>query len=161
MGSRGSVIETILNGSKNDPVYITHKDMTRFWLTLDQCFKLVLSSLKDMVGGEVFVPNAPSMKLTDLFEALAPKRKKIFIGVRPGEKIHETLITEEEALRAFNMKGYFLIIPSLYGTSPEHIRRYAKYKTRGKPLPKGFIYSSDTNKKWLNHDSLRSSIYKK
>lgn len=147
MGSRGSIIETILHGDAKEPLKVTHKDMTRFWLELDQCFHLVLNSLKNMVGGEIFVPKAPSMKLMDLCDALAPHRKKIFIGVRPGEKIHETLITEEEAERTVDLGRYFVILPS---TASSDFSRYKKYVNKGKFIGNGFRYTSDTNKECLD-----------
>jgi len=149
MGSRGSIIETILAGDENTPVTITHKDMTRFWLTLDKCFALVLGAMKVMVGGEIFVPKVPSLGIMDICKTLAPKRKKVFIGVRPGEKIHETLITEEEARRTFDTGDYYVILPSSL-----EITAYHKYKNKGKTLPAGFTYNSRTNQMVLSKEEL-------
>ncbi len=148
LGSRGSIVETILNGKKDDPIMVTDKNMTRFWITLPQCFDLVMFALGNMIGGEIFVPKVPSMGLMDLFDAIAPERKKIDIGIRPGEKIHEILVTESEAVRAFDVGGYFVITPIFFNDS--HTKRHTtKYSKMGKKNEKVSSYTSDTNHKWL------------
>ncbi|MEK7116774.1 MAG: UDP-N-acetylglucosamine 4,6-dehydratase (inverting) [Patescibacteria group bacterium] len=149
IGSRGSVIDTILNRKDNDPLHVTDNDMTRFWITLDQCFDLVSYAIKNMVGGEIFVPKVPSMKISDLFKALAPDKKIKVVGMRPGEKIHETLITQEEAIRTHDLGDYYVIIPHTPSTA--HV---LKYKLK-KPLGKDFLYTSDLNKKWLTTKDIR------
>lgn len=153
MGSRGSIIETLLTEDERLPITVTHKDMTRFWLTLNQCFALVLNSIKNMTGGEIFVPKAPSLGLIDICDMLAPKREKVFIGARPGEKIHETLITEEEANRTFDLGDYYVILPSLL-----NLPAYVKYRRKGNALPKGFAYRSDTNKIRLTKQKLAQFV---
>ena len=155
IGSRGSVVETLLK-TPDGPAHLTHEEMTRFWLTLDSSFQLVLFALEHMVGGELFVPKVPSMKLIDLFKAVVPDKKVSVIGVRPGEKIHEVLVTEEEAMRAYDFGDYFVVLPHISG----HIShaRYDFYKERGKALRPRFKFTSDTNKKWLTVNSLRKML---
>lgn len=111
MGSRGSVIPLFLKQRKDGVVSITDPRMTRFWLTLDQAVEFVIQSIERMCGGEVFVPKIPSMKILDLAKALAPECDHKFIGIRPGEKIHETLITEDESRKALEFEDYFIIPP--------------------------------------------------
>lgn len=149
IGSRGSVVETILNNKNNGPLCITHNDMTRFWITLDQCFNLVSYAIKNMIGGEIFVPKVPSMKIPDLFKALAPDKQIKIVGIRPGEKIHETLITNEEASRAYDLGYYYAIVPHI--PNKAHMSRYKSKK----PVGKDFLYTSDLNKKWLTTKDIR------
>ncbi|TRZ53859.1 UDP-N-acetylglucosamine 4,6-dehydratase (inverting), partial [bacterium] len=112
VGSRGSIIETILNGGENiKSVDITHPNMTRFWLPLPHSFQLVLFALKNMEGGETFIPKIPSMKIGDLFDAIVPKAKKNIIGLRPGEKMHEILIPESDSRNTYSLGDYFVILP--------------------------------------------------
>lgn len=149
IGSRGSIVETILNGKGTDPLSVTHNDMTRFWITLDQCFDLVSYAIKNMVGGEIFVPKIPSMKISDLFKALAPDRQIKIVGIRPGEKIHEALISEEEASRTHDLGDYYTVLP--HKPSLAHA---LKYKSRSL-LKENFIYASDLNKQWLTKKDIR------
>ncbi|MCB9805871.1 UDP-N-acetylglucosamine 4,6-dehydratase (inverting) [Candidatus Nomurabacteria bacterium] len=157
IGSRGSIVETILNSNDNSPLGITHPDMTRFWITLDQCFELVTYALTNMQGGEIFIPKVPSMKVSDLFGALAPDRRVKVVGIRPGEKIHESLITTEESSRGLDLGDYFVICPVTVGTDLFK----DKYK-KGvcKVLKKDFAYTSDTNKKWLKEKDIQKIIKK-
>lgn len=154
VGSRGSIVETILNDKDNSELGLTHQDMTRFWITLEQCFGLVTYALTNMHGGEIFIPKVPSMKVADLFTALAPTRKIKIIGVRPGEKIHESLITNEEANRGLDIGNYFVICPATVGN-----KQY-KDKIKGvcKSLKNDFAYTSDTNKQWLTEKELKRII---
>lgn len=150
IGSRGSVIETIMNLKDGSaPLHVTDHNMTRFWITLDQCFNLVSYAIKNMVGGEIFVPKVPSMKIQDLFKALAPDRKIKIVGVRPGEKIHETLITNEESNRAHDLEDYYVILP--HTKSLAHHQKYDDKKN----VKKNFCYTSDLNKKWLKPEEIR------
>lgn len=149
IGSRGSIVETILNSKDNGPLHITHSDMTRFWITLDQCFNLVSYAIKNMVGGEVFIPKVPSMKIPDLFSALAPDRKVKVVGMRPGEKIHEALVSNEEASRAYDLNDYYVIVP--HTLSSVHASRYKTKKLVGKD----FSYTSNINTKWLTAKDIR------
>jgi len=155
LGSRGSVVETLLNNPAVETVQITHEKMTRFWITLDQAFQLVLFALENMVGGEIFIPKIPSMKIIDLFEALAPGAKKQFIGIRPGEKLHEVLLTEQEALHARELEKYFVIL-SEYLVRAE----LEKYQKIGQALPEGFKFSSDANQDWLTAPALLALLNK-
>ncbi len=115
VGSRGSIVETLLENKKNGAttVSITDPKMTRFWLTLDESFKLVMFALENMKGGEIFVPRIPSMKLGSLFDVIVPGIKRERIGLRPGEKMHETLLTEHEARNAVLIDPYFVILPEI------------------------------------------------
>lgn len=141
VGSRGSVIPSFLEKKKTGFLPITDLRMTRFWITLDSSVQLVLAGLQKMHGGEIFVPRIPSMRIVDLAKAIAPGCRIKTVGVRPGEKIHETLLTEDESSRAVEIDGYFVIRP-LYRWWPDGHKE-------GKPLPAGFRYSSDSNTEWL------------
>lgn len=152
IGSRGSVVETILNNKGDVPLSVTHEEMTRFWITLDQCFGLVSYALGHMVGGEIFVPKVPSMKVVDLFKALAPEKEIKISGIRPGEKIHEALVTSEEAGRAYDLSSYYVILP--HQLNKNHISRYKLQK----PVAKNFIYTSDLNKQWLTSKKIRNMV---
>lgn len=158
IGSRGSIVETIMNITDNNlSLKLTHKDMTRFWITLDQCFALVEYALTNMEGGEIFVPKVPSLKISDLFSFLAPDRKVELIGIRPGEKIHETLITNEEAKHVFDTGEYYVVIPS----SNKNYKGYAKYEKFKRISNQEFVYGSETNDKWLDKKGLMKIISKK
>jgi len=148
IGSRGSIVETLINNEDAKKVQITDKDMTRFWITLEQSFDLVLFALKNMEGGEIFIPKIPSMKLVDLFDAIAPNAKKEITGIRSGEKLHEVLLTVHEARRALELSKYFVVLPDLHRWSSKK-NLYGKYHKKGKKLENDFAYTSDTNKDWL------------
>lgn len=155
IGSRGSIIETLIN-NKSNKAQITDLDMTRFWITLDQSFALVIYALENMLGGEIFVPKIPSMKLVDLFDALAPKAEKEVIGIRPGEKLHEILLTKEEAKHAIELENYFVITPEHYDIFAKD--KFSKYFEIGKKTAPDFIFSSDTNQKWLTKNDFLNLI---
>ncbi|HEY9584308.1 MAG TPA: UDP-N-acetylglucosamine 4,6-dehydratase (inverting) [Candidatus Paceibacterota bacterium] len=159
MGSRGSIIEKIIKTKKLDTVHITHEEMTRFWINLEQSFELVLFALQNMEGGEIFVPKIPSMKLAELFNVLAPGAKRHVIGIRPGEKIHEVLLSEEEACHAIELSKYkyYVILPE--NSEMFNIGlRFKKYFKIGRKLPPDFSYESHTNKEWLSNDDFRKFI---
>jgi len=155
IGSRGSIIETLLKNKNKNQVVITDPRMTRFWITLDQSFKLVLFALREMEGGEIFTPKIPSMKMADLFHALAPQAEKKIIGIRPGEKIHEVLISEEEVRHAVEFGDYYIIL-SVFPFFAANV--YTKYFQSGVKLPDGFRYTSDTNQDWLTPEQLKKII---
>jgi len=155
IGSRGSIIETLIN-NKSSKVQITDLDMTRFWITLSQSFALVIYALENMLGGEIFVPKIPSMKLVDLFDALAPSAEKEIIGIRPGEKLHEILLTKEEAKHAVELEKYFVVIPDYYDIFGKN--KFSKYFEIGKKIAPDFIFSSDTNKVWLTKSDFLNLI---
>ena len=151
VGSRGSVVPLFAQQRKTGTITITDSRMTRFWLTLDQGVKFVINCIDAMHGGEVFVPKIPSMNIMDLAAALAPECKVENIGIRPGEKLHEALISEDEARSAVDVEGMFVV-------KPLHPWWNQDCWSHGKPVPEGFIYSSDRNDEWLNQDQLRQLI---
>jgi UDP-N-acetylglucosamine 4,6-dehydratase len=149
VGSRGSVIPLFLKQAATGELTITDESMTRFWITLDQAVALVISCLWQMKGGEVFVPRIPSMKVSDLAEAIAPEATFRIVGIRPGEKVHEVLITEDEARHAVSRSDHFVIYPPFPFWSDD-------VHPEGDPLPPGFRYSSDENDEWLSAGDLRA-----
>jgi len=151
IGSRGSVVplfrKMIEEGAASLP--ITDPRMTRFWITLDQGLNFVLSCLAMMKGGEVFVPKIPSMKLTDMAEGLAPGWPHRVVGIRPGEKLHEMLITVDDARSTLEMDDRYIITPAFNFWNGE------EYAVNGaRPVPEGFSYASDTNIDWLDKKTL-------
>lgn len=156
LGSRGSIIETLLNNKNVNKVQITDLEMTRFWISLNQAFNLVLFALENMEGGEIFVPKIPSMKLIDLFDALAPRAEREIIGIRPGEKLHEILLTKEEAKHSAELEKYFVITPEHYDTFADD--KFNKYFQSGKRVEPGFIFSSETNQTWLTKNDFFNLI---
>jgi len=151
IGSRGSVIPLFLKQKETGTLTITDDKMTRFWITLEQGVNLVINSLNKMKGGEIFIPKIPSMKIMDLADAIAPGAKIKVIGIRPGEKIHEVLVTEDEAKHSREFSSFFVI-------EPEHSFWHKGNLKGGKNLPEGFKYTSDNNKKWLTKKELMKII---
>lgn len=151
IGSRGSVIPLFLEQRKTGKVTITDERMTRFWITLEQGVRFVIDCINRMEGGEIFVPRMPSMRMTDLADVIAPKAEKEIIGIRPGEKINEVLLTEEEALHAREFDKYFVV-------EPEHPFWDGNHLEGGKPVPEGFRYTSDGNDQWLTSEELRKMV---
>ncbi|MFH0740207.1 MAG: UDP-N-acetylglucosamine 4,6-dehydratase (inverting) [bacterium] len=151
VGSSGSVVPLFREQAKTGKITITHKDMTRFWITLEQGVEFVIKSIERMDGGEIFVPKIPSMKIMDLANLVAPDAEKEITGIRPGEKIHEDLITKEEARHTKEYDDHFVI-------EPEFSFWQYKEEKGGKPLAEGFRYTSDTNKQWLTQEDLRKII---
>jgi len=147
MGSRGSVVPIFQEQRKNGVLALTDNRMTRFWLTIAQAVHFSIQCMEIMQGGEVFVPIIPSMRVTDLANAIAPEAEKKFIGIRPSEKLHEVLLTEEEARHAKRHSTYFII-------EPEMSFRAADKWLDGMPLPDGFKYTSDSNTWWLSKEDL-------
>ncbi len=152
VGSRGSVVpffeKLIAEGAKDLP--ITDARMTRFWITLSQGVDFVLSCLGAMRGGEIYVPKIPSMRMTDLAEAMAPGLAHRIVGIRPGEKLHEVMIPEDDARCAFDLGDRYVIEPSYQLWE----KRQACVKG-AVPLPEGFRYSSDNNTEWLDAEGLK------
>ena len=151
VGSRGSVIPVFLEQRKRGKITITDPRMTRFWLTLDQGVRYVIRSIEQMHGGEIYVPKIPSMRLLDLAEAVAPGCAVECIGIRAGEKLHEVLLSEDEARNAVELDDMYIIQP----THPWWKR--ANW-VHGRELPQGFRYTSDTNEQWLTHEQLQELI---
>jgi UDP-N-acetylglucosamine 4,6-dehydratase len=132
-------------------VTITDERMTRFWLSLEQGVQFVMNCIEQMEGGEVFVPKIPSTTITDLAKAIAPNNEIEIIGIRPGEKLHEVLISEDEARNAVERDSMFIVKP------PETLwKRDMHYE--GQPLPDGFRFSSDTNAQWLDVEGIKKFI---
>ncbi|NIM94142.1 MAG: UDP-N-acetylglucosamine 4,6-dehydratase (inverting) [Anaerolineales bacterium] len=152
LGSRGSVLPLFNDQKKTGKITITDKRMTRFWITLDDAVELVIKAFWHMEGGEVFVPKIPSMRVIDLAKAIAPHCEIKVIGIRPGEKLHEVLVTEEEGRNTVTYDGKYVILPNL-----SYWKR-RKYKNSHK-VPEGFIYTSDKNNEWLTIEDLRRIVY--
>ena len=148
VGSRGSVIPLFKEQIKTGTITVTDKRMTRFWITLEQGVEFSIQCIKQMCGGEIFVPKIPSMKVTDLAKALIPECSIKTIGIRPGEKIHECLLTEDEARHAQAFPGFYVI-------EPEHPWWSWGSIKGGEPLPDGFRYTSDKNESWLTIPELQ------
>ena len=147
VGSRGSVVPLFKEQRKTGRITITDDRMTRFWLTLEQGVQFVIDSIETMQGGEVFVPKIPSMRIPDLARALAPECKVDVIGIRPGEKLHEALMNEDESRNAWDLGKRFAILPAMPSwkvAPPEGARK----------LPEGYCYTSDNNDWWLDRDEL-------
>jgi len=148
VGSRGSVIPVFLEQRKNGGLTVTDPRMTRFWLTLEQGVNFVIRCMGLMRGGEIFVPKIPSMKIIDVAKTLAPESQINFIGIRPGEKIHEVLISEDEARHTVELERMYVI-------TPRHGWGNGDCWPDGQALPDGFRYTSDTNKEWLTEEQLQ------
>ena len=151
VGSRGSVIPIFLEQRKRGKITITDPRMTRFWLTLEQGVRFVIHCLEQMHGGEIFVPRIPSMRLSDLAETIAPGCEVEYIGIRPGEKLHEVLISEDESRQTLETEEMFIIQPS-------HPWWHSENWVHAKRLPEGFRYSSDTNERWLTRHELEQLV---
>ncbi|MGO8983403.1 MAG: UDP-N-acetylglucosamine 4,6-dehydratase (inverting) [Terriglobales bacterium] len=151
VGSRGSVIPMFLEQRRRGKITITDPRMTRFWLTLDQGVKFVIRCLEQMHGGEIFVPKIPSMRLLDLAETIAPGCAVEYIGIRPGEKLHEVLVSEDESRQTLETEDMFVIQPS-------HPWWRSENWVSAKPLAEGFRYSSDTNPCWLTRRELEELV---
>jgi UDP-N-acetylglucosamine 4,6-dehydratase len=146
MGSRGSVIPIFKEQARTGVVTITDERMTRFWITLQDAVDFVLSCLALVQGGETFVPRIPSMRVTDIAAALAPEAERRVVGIRPGEKLHEVLLTEDEARHSYDLGDRFVILPQR--------PTWPRTAPGGTPLPDGFRYSSETNDAWLTGEQL-------
>ena len=153
IGSRGSVVPLFrkLIREDADSLPVTDERMTRFWITLSQGVNFVLSSLNMMRGGEIFVPKIPSMRIADIARVMAPTLPVRIVGIRPGEKLHETMITEDDARMTRVLSDRYVIEPTLSFWSTEHY-------TDGAVAPDGFSYASDTNTEWLDEAGLKSLL---
>ena len=154
MGSRGSVMPFFLEKRKSGSLPITHEEMTRFNISLQEGVDLVLYAIQYAWGGEIFVPKIPSFRITELAEAIAPECKTEVVGIRPGEKIHEEMITESDALLTVDIGKYYAILPHLPNWDKnEYLKKY-----KGTPVPHGFRYNSGTNSEWLSVAQMRTLI---
>lgn len=149
-GSRGSVVPFFKLLASSGELPITDDRMTRFWITLEQGVQFVMDSLERMHGGELSVPKIPSVRVVDLAKALAPEAQLKIVGIRPGEKLHEEMISAPDSRRTVDMGDYYVIQPQM-DWWPEH-------RLDGLPVPDGFSYASDTNEEWLTVDQLRDMV---
>jgi UDP-N-acetylglucosamine 4,6-dehydratase len=152
VGSRGSVVPIFRQQAATGVVTITDERMTRFWITLDAAVDLVLHAIATARGGEIFVPKIPSMRVVDLARAIAPDAEHRVVGIRPGEKLHEILLTADEARHTIDTGDHYVVLPE----HPFWGERTAM--SDGKPVDDGFTYASDTNDWWLGHDDLRALV---
>tara|TARA_B100000424_G_C22939650_1_gene500024 strand:+ start:1979 stop:2998 length:1020 start_codon:yes stop_codon:yes gene_type:complete len=164
MGSRGSVIPEFKKQKTKGLIKITDPSMTRFNITMEESIKLVLFALNKSVGGEIFVPKIPSYKITTLAKAVAENSKTVITGIRPGEKIHEELISKSEALHTLDIGKYYVVLsPSLdKSNNPLSMILYKKYlkQKKAKKVPKNFEYNSEKNIKFLNVNGIKRLLKK-
>lgn len=153
MGSRGSVIPFFMTQIEKGALSITDPRMTRFMITLEQGVELVWHAFDDLVGGEIYVKKIPSMKVTDIAQAVAPEARQEIIGIRPGEKLHEQMISPEDAPHTYEYAGHYKILPAIHEWSLDPSRINC-----GKPVTSDFSYTSDNNREWMTVDSLRGWI---
>ncbi len=152
VGSRGSVVPIFIKQRQNGKVTITDERMTRFWISLEQGVRFVIRCIEQMRGGEVFVPKIPSMNLLDLAKAVAPGAQIDVIGIRPGEKLHEVLISDDEARNTVELDDMFVVQPA------EAFWFGREWEKEGQLLQDGFRYASNTNPQWLNVEQIREII---
>ncbi len=158
MGSRGSVIPYFLECKKKNFLPITDKNMTRFSITLDEGVKFVINSLNKMYGGEIFIPKIPSFKITDLANAISSKIKLKIVGLRPGEKLHEEMITESDSINTIEFKHYYIIVSDSEFNNVN--KNFFLRKNMGKLCKNNFSYNSKNNKKFLTVKELKQLIIK-
>ena len=151
VGSRGSVIPLFLNQRQNGKITVTDERMTRFWITLEEGVRFVIRCIETMHGGEVFVPKIPSMRVVDLAKVIAPECQVQIIGIRPGEKVHESLISEDEARYTLEFEDMYVVQPLFPWWGRDNWEG-------GRLLPDGFRYTSDTNPCWLTEEDLKLMI---
>ena len=148
VGSRGSVVPVFLRQRDEGAITITDERMTRFWISLEQGVRFVIRCLEEMHGGEVFVPKIPSMKVVDLAQVVAPQAKINVIGIRPGEKLHEVLISEDEARTVVELDDMYVVQPA------EAMWFGREWQKTGQPIADEFRYASNTNTEWLSVDQI-------
>ncbi|MEP1744158.1 MAG: UDP-N-acetylglucosamine 4,6-dehydratase (inverting) [Kangiellaceae bacterium] len=155
MGSRGSVIPFFIDKKKEGVLPITHEEMTRFNISLQDGVNMVMYALENHIGGEIFVPKIPSYKITDIAAAIAPDCKIKVVGIRPGEKLHEEMITDTDSLNTIDFGRYYAILPSVsfIHSEEDFIKHHGATK-----VPFGFKYNSGTNTEWETVESLRQLI---
>jgi len=152
VGSRGSVVPIFLQQKASGKLTITDERMTRFWLTLEQGVRFVIHCIENMHGGEVFVPKIPSMKIVDLAKAIAPGTNLEVVGIRPGEKLHEVLISEDESRSTVELEDMYIVQPSPNAWFGHD------WQSEGHMLPAGFRFGSDNNPNWLNVNQIRDMV---
>jgi UDP-N-acetylglucosamine 4,6-dehydratase len=152
LASRGSVVPLFAQQIKEGkPITLTDPNMTRFWLTIEDGVEFVLKSFERMQGGEIFVPKIPSFKVIDVAKVVAPDVKTEIIGIRPGEKLHEVMITEDDSIDTVEFDKYYAILSPLLKNSDY-------YKKNGQPVKLGFRFTSDNNQDWHTHESFKSTL---
>lgn len=155
MGSRGSVIPFFMDKAKTGVLPITHPEMTRFNISLQAGVDMVMYAIGHHLGGEIFIPKIPSYKIMDIAEAIAPSCKTEIVGIRPGEKLHEEMITATDSLNTIDLGKYYVIMPSIALTHKHE--EFIKHHN-AKPVPVGFEYNSGTNEEWETVETLREKI---
>lgn len=153
MGSRGSVIPFFLSIKEEGVLTITDERMTRFMITLEQGIEMIWHAFEDMVGGEIYVKKIPSMRVVDLARVIAPECEQIFVGIRPGEKLHEQMIGTEDSYFTYEYPQHYKILPAINGWHLDNMRI-----KDGKKVAEGFVYASDNNSVWMSDTTLRSWI---
>ena len=153
MGSRGSVIPFFMSLKDQKQLPITDERMTRFMITLEEGVELVWHAFKDMVGGEIYVKKIPSIKIVDIAKVIAPKAKHKIIGIRPGEKLHEQMISSDDSYSTYEYSNYYKILPQINEWGKDNLRI-----KNGKKVLEGFVYSSDNNKEWMTKPNLKKWI---
>jgi len=148
LGSRGSLLDVIKKQKATGKVQITDDRMTRFWITLDQALNFAIEALNLMKGGEVFVPKIPSMKIKDMFDTIVPGVELEVIGIRPGEKLHEVLLSEDEARHSKEIEMFYVV-------EPQHLGEKFMNNHNGKSLPENFVYASNKNQQWITPENLK------
>ena len=151
-GSRGSVVPFFLKKRKSGVLPLTDERMTRFWIELEYAVRFVIDCLSRAKGGELFVPKIPSVRVRDIAEIIAPDAKVEIVGVRPGEKLHEVMVTEDDGRNTVELNDRYIIFP------PLRLERHDFWREQGTSLEEGFSYSSDTNNEWLDKDGLKKII---
>lgn len=158
VGSRGSIVEKLILNRGAHTVHITDEHMTRFWIDLEQAFEIVLFGLTQMEGGETFIPKAPTMKVADLFDVIVPNAKRNVIGIRPGEKLHEILLTTEEARHSIELDDYYVILPENANEGTKE--KLQKFINKGKELATGFHFSSNNGDRVMTTEELLRIVEK-
>ncbi len=153
MGSRGSVIPFFMSIKDQGVLPITDERMTRFMISLEQGVELVWHAFDDMIGGEVYVKKIPSIKLIDIAKVIAPEAKHEIIGILPGEKLHEQMISSEDSFSTYEYRDYYKILPQINDWAKDNLRI-----KDGKKVPEGFVYSSDNNSEWMTKSDLQKWI---
>ncbi len=155
IGSRGSVVPVFIKARKTGKLPITDARMTRYWITLEQSVEFVFDCLKKICGGEIFVPKLPSMKIVDLAKAVSPNAELINVGIRPGEKLHEVMVSEDDARHTLDFGDYYVILPPMQSPALKKLLS----RGDGSQCPEGFQYCSSTNDDWLSVNDLKRMIH--
>ncbi|MFT4762029.1 MAG: UDP-N-acetylglucosamine 4,6-dehydratase [Saprospiraceae bacterium] len=159
IGSRGSVIPFFMKKRKEGELPITHAEMTRFNISLEAAVEMVLFAIENSIGGEIFIPKLPSYRIQDVATAVCPYCTQKIVGIRPGEKLHEEMITPSDSFYTLELKDYFVICPNNLAYTGINLNHFVQHYN-GKKVPLGFSYNSGDNTDWLTVDDLRGLIVK-